>query len=173
MSNESSEEKNREMAKTIANILARLIKITLVFEGSYASFETLCGFEKENHLKSMQSLQKIWSQGEDVFIKYCEEKMFSLNRNSYQTNLEFSVSRERKVDAGLSELAVTERLRASENTAPKPQYSKNVQSWHRIFHLVFGVNINSLPYSLRKILCRVNPLSLKIGHPQILLSHKQ
>ena len=35
--------------------------------------------------------------------------MFSLNRNSYQTNLEFSVSRERKVDAGLSELAVNER----------------------------------------------------------------
>ena len=90
MSNESSEEKNREMAKTIANILARLIKITLVFEGSYASFETLCGFEKENHLKSMQSLQKIWSQGEDVFIKYCEEKLSYIEIAKRKKSLELN-----------------------------------------------------------------------------------
>lgn len=44
----------------------------------------------------------------------------------------------------LGQLAATKRLRASENIAPKSQHSKNVQSEHKIFHLVFGVNTNSL-----------------------------
>lgn len=47
----------------------------------------------------------------------------------------------------LGQLAATKRLRASENTAPKSQHSKNVQSEHKIFHLVFGVNTNSILFS--------------------------
>lgn len=90
--NENSEERNREQkwAKDIADILARLIKITLVFEGSNASFETLCGFEKENHQESMKSLQKLWNQGEDNFIKYCEDKLSQIEDTTGKTGLELN-----------------------------------------------------------------------------------
>lgn len=88
--NENSEERKQEWAKDIADILARLIKISLVFEGSRASFETLCGFEDEIHQESMKLLQNHWNQGEDIFIKYCKDRLSQIGDTTGKTGPELN-----------------------------------------------------------------------------------
>lgn len=76
-------ELNNDKALHIADILAQLIKITLLFPGSYSSLKMLKGFDDESYLKSLNDeVKEKWKQGADVFIAFYEEKLKTLREDS-------------------------------------------------------------------------------------------